>query len=144
MKINLPKEEIELITKDDSETLAARIVMFRMLNSFREEAKVAMIELMKRKQSGDSFDFEAFIENTIKENSIDLKMPTFNNLKRNFMEKSIYNFMKGIVNENDESPDDDDEDDDLKKEKEPTEKDIKKQKDLNTIIETIADILARP
>lgn len=147
MKVNLSKKEIESIIKDNSESLAARVVVFRMLGSFKEEAKVAMAELMRRKQSGDNFDFENFIENQVKENSIDLKIPSFNNLKRNFMERSIYNLMNGIINE----PEDKDEDDDDEQEekaveikKEFTQEELKKQKDLDTIVETIAEILSRP
>lgn len=148
MKIKLSKEEIDCIVKDDSKSLAARVVVFRMLNSFREEAKVAMAELMKRRQLGEIFDFETFIETQVKENSIDLKIPSFNNLKRNFMEKSIYNLMSGIINEKDNNEDDDDDDEEeeeiVEPKKEFTKEEIKKQKDLETIVETIAEILSRP
>ena len=48
-----------------SETLAAIIVANRVLGSFKDEARLAMIELMKRKKEGDLFDFNKFIEDEI-------------------------------------------------------------------------------
>lgn len=44
-----------------SETLAYIIVAYRSLGLFKSEARDAMIELMRRKESGDNFDYEQFI-----------------------------------------------------------------------------------
>jgi hypothetical protein len=47
--------------KISSEALAAMIVTYRSLGLFKDQAREAMIELSKRKDFGDSFDYESFI-----------------------------------------------------------------------------------
>lgn len=49
-----------------SESLAAIIVTYRSLNLFKDNARDAMIELLKRKDKGDTFDFESYIEEKLK------------------------------------------------------------------------------
>ena len=45
-----------------SETLAAHIVIYKTLNIDRETALLCMEELGRRRERGDDFDYEAFIE----------------------------------------------------------------------------------
>jgi hypothetical protein len=45
-----------------SEALVGMVVAFRALGICKEEARAAMIELMRRKENGDEFDFEAMIK----------------------------------------------------------------------------------
>ena len=47
--------------EQSSESLAAIIIAFRALHLYRDESRNAMIELMRRKKNGDTFDFEKFI-----------------------------------------------------------------------------------
>lgn len=49
-----------------SETLAARIVAFRALGLDRDLAILAMKELMIRRQAGEQFPFESWIEEELK------------------------------------------------------------------------------
>jgi hypothetical protein len=44
-----------------SQSLAAIVVAYRILGICKDEAKSSMIELMKRKENGDEFDFELYI-----------------------------------------------------------------------------------
>jgi spore coat protein CotH len=53
--------------KTSSETLASMIVAYRSLGLFKDQAKKAMIELAKRRDEGDDFDFESFIEAKLNE-----------------------------------------------------------------------------
>lgn len=45
-----------------SESLAAIIITYRSLGLFKDEAKQAMIELSRRKDLGDTFDFDSYIK----------------------------------------------------------------------------------
>ena len=47
--------------KPTSEALAAKVVAYRALGMFKDEAREAMIELAKRKDEGDEFDYEEYI-----------------------------------------------------------------------------------
>lgn len=47
--------------ENNSKALAAIIVAYRSLGMCKAEAKDAMIELMRRKDNGDDFDFEKYI-----------------------------------------------------------------------------------
>jgi hypothetical protein len=65
-----------------SESLAAIVVAFRYFGLYKDEARNAMIELMRRKDSGDSFDFEKFINEkfiNIPKSNIDPNMVRFLN-----------------------------------------------------------------
>ena len=57
-------EQPEPIT---SQALAAKIVAYRALGVFKDEARDAMIELAKRKDDGDDFDYENFIAEKLEE-----------------------------------------------------------------------------
>lgn len=49
-----------------SETLASIIVAYRSLGLFKDQAREAMIELYKRKSSGDTFDYDGYIKDKLK------------------------------------------------------------------------------
>jgi len=51
--------------ENSSTALAAIIVSSRTLGILKKEAREAMIELMKRKESGDEFDFSSYIDEKI-------------------------------------------------------------------------------
>lgn len=61
MMTNEPNE------KPTSQALAAKIVAYRALGLFKDEARAAMIELAKRKNEGDDFDYEAYIKEKLDE-----------------------------------------------------------------------------
>lgn len=50
-----------------SEVLALQVVCYRTLGIGKENSILAMQELSLRKQNGDTFDFNAYIESKIKE-----------------------------------------------------------------------------
>lgn len=50
-----------------NELLAVNVVVYRTLHINKELAVQSMIELTKRRERGDSFNYEEFIENKIKE-----------------------------------------------------------------------------
>lgn len=58
-------KNIKNIEKYTSESLAAKIVSYRILKINKEEAKDAMKELLKRKISGDNFDYNSYIKEKI-------------------------------------------------------------------------------
>jgi len=139
IKINLPQEDQNIILADNSEILATRIIIHRLLNSFHEEAKLAMYELMRRRiQDKEQFDFETFIENGIKENQIDVKIPSINDIKKNFIQKTIYS----LLTKQDDKINEEDIDDMSEEEKDVIpEEDPKKEKDINEVIETLVNVL---
>jgi hypothetical protein len=53
--------------KPTSQALAAKVVAYRALGIFKDEAREAMIELAKRKDEGDDFDFDKFIADKLAE-----------------------------------------------------------------------------
>lgn len=72
----------EIIKSFSSEKLCEIIVTFRYLNVLKEEAIEAMNELSNRKNSGDLFDYESFIEKALKElPKISLSMKKINAFK---------------------------------------------------------------
>lgn len=86
----------ELYQSFENEKLCDIIITYRLLNSFQENAKSAMIELAKRsKDPSYSFDYESYINSKIKEfnEEFDLKFKINNNLSvfslidRNFLTK---------------------------------------------------------
>lgn len=84
--------DIEKILEQDSKTLATVIIANRVLGSFREEAKKCMIALMKRRQDGDKFEFEKFIEDGVSEYKIEINMNMFDDFKKqmtNYIIKDI-------------------------------------------------------
>ena len=48
--------------KKQNETLASIVVTYRVLGLFKNLAKEAMVEIMNRKSSGCTFDFDSFIK----------------------------------------------------------------------------------
>jgi len=70
-----------------SKTLCAIIVSYRSLGILKEESRNAMIELMVRKENGDDFDFEDFINKELEKipkNNFDPKVISFlKNITRN-------------------------------------------------------------
>jgi hypothetical protein len=50
-----------------SEALAAVVVAYRALGICKDDARNAMIELARRKEAGDTFDVEAFVQERLVE-----------------------------------------------------------------------------
>ncbi len=59
--------ELEDFNKIDSKTLAATIVAYRYLGLNKDRAKKSMQELLLRENKGDSFNYEKYIQDQIKE-----------------------------------------------------------------------------
>jgi hypothetical protein len=76
-------KDTEELLKTNSENLASMIVIYRVLGIFKEEAKLCMIELMKRKENDDDFDFESFINENVDKHQIKLNIPTSKEIKFN-------------------------------------------------------------
>ncbi|KKN67662.1 hypothetical protein LCGC14_0459210 [marine sediment metagenome] len=81
-----------------SEMLATYVIIYKTLNMDKEMALLSMKELAIRREQGDDFDYETFIEEEIK------KIPKMRNLNLPEMGKSIMsgreNF-KEILGKND-------------------------------------------
>lgn len=90
MEYKLEQQDIE---KMDSINLASMVVLNRALGSFRQEAKLCMIELMKRKSAGDAFDFETFIAENSEKYKIKLNLQSFATIKS----KISTTLMKSII-----------------------------------------------
>jgi hypothetical protein len=58
-------EKVCNIPTADSKDLAAHIVLYRVLGMDKEFAKLCMAELCARRDVGDNFDYENFIESEI-------------------------------------------------------------------------------
>lgn len=71
-----------------SEVLAARIVTYRILGIDKELAKIAMQELAKRRQNGDQFEYETWIQDQI------FKMPKMDEKNISSVLNLISNFRK--------------------------------------------------
>ena len=71
-------EDIKNMT---SINLASMVVIYRILGSYKDEAKMAMIELMQRQATGDAFDFEKFIDEKSIEHAINVNIPSFASVK---------------------------------------------------------------
>ena len=128
MKIDLPQNVIQRILKQDSEMLATHVVVNRILGSFREEAKLAMIELMRRRmQDKEEFAFEKFIKEEVEATNIDLKTPSVQEIKR-----EIIGSIVGQLFAN-KQPDIDDEEDN--EDNEVQQLDEKTAKDLQEVFE---------
>lgn len=67
----------EKVKKFSTQKLCEIIITYRYMNIFREEAVICMQELASRREAGDQFDYETFIETEGK------KLPDFKmNLKK--------------------------------------------------------------
>jgi len=53
--------------KPTSQSLAAKVVAYRALGLFKDEARLAMAELVQRRDEGDDFEYEKYIEDKLKE-----------------------------------------------------------------------------
>lgn len=72
----------------DSEKLCQMIVCDRYFNYNQEVAIMCMEELSKRRQSGDEFNFELFIENSLKElPPLDFSTPDLKTILNKFIKK---------------------------------------------------------
>jgi hypothetical protein len=67
--------ELEEIKKAPSKILAGFVVVYRTLHIFKDRSILCMQELMARRDIGDDFDFETYIENEVS------SMPKPNDLK---------------------------------------------------------------
>lgn len=56
---------MEDLKDKQSEGLASIVVVYRTFGLFKDDAKNAMAELMRRKDDGDLFEFENFITDEI-------------------------------------------------------------------------------
>jgi len=86
------EEDIKAMKPED---LAAIVVIYRVLGNFKEDAKLAMIELMRRNGAGDAFDFDKFIELNAARCKINLSMPSFASMK-NTISSSIFQTLLGV------------------------------------------------
>jgi hypothetical protein len=78
-------------SKNKSEDLAAQVVLYRSLKINKELSTKCMIELAKRREAGDQFDFESFIEQELN------KLPKPQNKSGNISNilKLLENFKSG-------------------------------------------------
>lgn len=104
----------EDISKMNTMNLASFVVIHKVLGSFRDEAMLCMIELMNRKEAGDTFDFENFIDQEYKKHQIKLNLESFATTKYR-LSKTIMNTILNISNNTEavSEPEEDDDDDDL-------------------------------
>lgn len=63
----IKESQMASIKTSSSETLAAHVVVYRALKINKDIAVACMKELAKRKDDGDDFDFETYIENKLAE-----------------------------------------------------------------------------
>jgi len=135
MKIDLPADVIKQILQQDSKMLATHIVVNRILGSFREEAKLAMAELMRRRmQNKDDFKFEEFIKNEVQNTNIDLKMPTVQEIKKEIIGSIIGQMFHKHTNEEFEESIDENIDENIE---EPPQLDAKTTRDLQEVFEQL-------
>jgi len=106
----LSNEQIQNMT---SLNLASMVIIHRSLGAYKEEAKLCMIELMKRKAAGDEFDFEKYIKENESKYKVKPVIQSFASIKSQMstaMMKTIIDIKAGkIDNTNNEEDDDDDE-----------------------------------
>ena len=82
-------KDIDNIPSFTSEKLADIIVLNRYLGLYDDLAAEAMEELVKRREAGETFEYEAYINENLKNlPKIELKMPQFN---------SLYNLIKPYI-----------------------------------------------
>ncbi len=73
---------LQQVASSPSESLASYVVLNRTLNMEAEFAKKCMVELMRRRELGDDFAFEEWIE----EKCQTVKVPTMNLIQiKNFL-----------------------------------------------------------
>jgi hypothetical protein len=89
-------EDEEKLLQQDSKTLAVTIIVNRVLGGYKKEAKKCMIELMRRRLTGDKFEFEKFIEDGSNEYKIEVNTNLFGDLKKQLLSSIARDFVKGI------------------------------------------------
>lgn len=67
MENNLEKTEDQLIKEAKSKILAGYIIAYRLFKLNKDLSTKCMIELMIRKEDGDDFEFEKYIEENVLE-----------------------------------------------------------------------------
>lgn len=99
------KVDIETILKSSTENIATFIAANKMFNTFKQETKLCMIELMKRKAAGDEFDFQKHIDNIIKSNNINLNLKPYASVKQqisSIVTDAMLNVNRGDIEEEEE------------------------------------------
>jgi hypothetical protein len=86
----------ELLSKD-SKTLAIVVVSNRVLGCYKSESKQCMIELMKRRSSGEVFEFENFIKENVQNYKINLNIPNVKEIKQKFVSSVISGIIQGSL-----------------------------------------------
>jgi|SRR3972149_4172990 len=63
------------IIYSDSQSLAAQIVIYKMLGLNKQYALLCMEELFRRRELGEDFDYEEYIEEKLAKSKTDLPKP---------------------------------------------------------------------
>lgn len=88
--------ENKKIIENDSKALAVTIIAYRVLGLYKEEAKLCMMELMRRRKLGEKFEFERFIKDGVKEYKIDINMDLLDDFKKEITESIAKDITKSI------------------------------------------------
>lgn len=106
----LNSEQIQNMT---SLNLASMVIIHRAMGAYKEDAKLCMIELMKRKAGGDEFDFEKFIKENEGKYKIKPVIQSFASIKSQMSTAMMKTIMDIKTEKIDNIDNDEDEDDDL-------------------------------
>jgi len=90
-----PEDEAKLLSQD-SKTLAVMVIANRVLGGYKKESRKCMIELMRRRLSGDKFEFEKFIEDGAKEYKININLNLLKDLKKQVTKSLAADMLKGF------------------------------------------------
>ena len=108
------KCDVKKMLAGDSEFLCTVIAIYRMLAINKDEAILCMVELMKRQQRGDEFDYEKCIDKTIEEHEFKYKPPKFDDLKKQIIQMSISNMISNAKQDDEEEINTDNEEIEIK------------------------------
>ncbi len=61
----MTEDELKNISSAHSKILAGYVIVYRIFHVFKERSQFCMIELMNRRNNGDDFNFEEYIENEV-------------------------------------------------------------------------------
>lgn len=76
---------VESLPKQPSTKLADVVISFRYLGLHKELSIASMEELAKRRITGDTFQFEKYIEDNLQSlPKLDFKLPNLDNILKNF------------------------------------------------------------
>lgn len=79
------QDPFDLIPNQASTKLADVIISYRYLGLFKDLSIKSMEELSRRRLSGDTFQFEKYIEdNLVTLPKLDMKVPNLDNILKNF------------------------------------------------------------